>query len=124
MPKWIKILLFVAGIIGILWFLFSPRESPEQQRILEEYNRRKEELEEEAKKRREWVEKEREKREQAFQNAVKECTQVVRARSNFSDFDAYVTGTSVRYYFGDLEERFQFEKCMAGKGEALKFYRE
>lgn len=69
------------------------------------------------------MEKEREKREQAFQNAVKECTQVVRARSNFSHFDAYVTGTSIRY-FGDPEERFQFEKCMAGKGEALKFYRE
>jgi hypothetical protein len=127
MPNWIKALIFVAGIIGILWLwgrpdLWDPKHQEKVRQKQEEYEGWKKAFEEEHNRRMKAVQeaskKEKERTERALQKAIKECIEVIRAKSNYSHFDAYPTETTVNY-FGTSEERFQFEKCMAGKGHAL-----
>src|SRR5215472_5419355 len=58
---------------------------------------------------------------------IKACVSVVRQwtdtkfHKGFSSFDAYATGEYAEHisFFGTAEERFQFQKCMAERGNPL-----
>ena len=73
--------------------------------------------------RRQEEEKARRASRDALNGAIKGCVSAVRQRTETryyrSSFDAYSTEETISY-FGTAEERFQFEKCMAERGHALR----
>jgi hypothetical protein len=96
----------------------AARQEEAGRQDLERQRQREAELQRERERYQEQVRKAQEQARANFRNAVKACVSTVRERSGYSRFDAYITGDSVRYV-GSVEERFQFDKCMADRGIEL-----